>query len=181
MSDDLANTWGTNLVNMISSEENHEDVYSNVLEFDKFKRIISHHFSEEFFLHKICLDGSSANLLAIIDGTFGNTSSCYIACGSYVSAHDTVLQNLSTSEFYLNASFSIIRMPDESDSHFTRHQVISLPYHIEGTMTVSELEKYEDTCIRVLHEKCMMMRINGTPIKCILFRIDASRQWCSIK
>ena len=141
MSDDLANTWGTNLVNMISSDEHHDDVSSNLLEFEQFKRIVSHHFSDEFLLHKICLDGSSANLLAIIDGTFGNTSSCDIACGSYLSAHDTVLQNLSISEFYLEASFSIIRLPDESDSHLTRHQVIALPYHIEGTINTSELEK----------------------------------------
>lgn len=169
--DDLANVWGTNLVNMTKSDEREFGGYSKELEYDEFKRIISNHFSKEFLLHKICLDGSSANLLAIIDATFGNTSCCYIAAGSYLSAADAVLQNLSTSDFYMNSSFSIIRIPDLYDTPFSRQQIVALPYHIEGTMLLADLEKYEDKCIRVLHEKCMIMRIKGSPMKCILLEL----------
>lgn len=171
MSDDLSNNWGTQLINLTRSEEREYGAHSKQNELDEFKRIISNHFSKEFVLHKICQDGSTANLLAIVDATFGNTSCCYIAAGSYLSATDTVLQNLSTSSFYLQSSFSIIRTPDEDDTMFIRQQMVALPYFIEGTMSIRDLEKYEDSCFRVLHEKCLIMRIKGSPMKCIILEL----------
>ena len=171
MSDDLSNIWGTNLVNLTKSDERIYGGYSKELELDEFKRIISFHFATEFILYNVCQDGSTANLHAIVDATFGNTSCCYIAAGSYVSAQDAVLQNLSTSEFALNSSFSLIRVPDLLDSPFTLQQIVALPYYIMGTMVDNDIEKYEDACIRVLHEKCMIMRIKGTPMKCIMLEL----------
>lgn len=170
-SDDLANVWGTNLVNMTKAEERLYGANSTENELDEFKRIISNYFNHEFILQKICQDGSTANLHAIVDATFGNTSCCYIAAGSYVSAADAVLQNLSTSEFSLNSSLSIIRHPDAFDAPFTKQQIIALPYHVHGAMIEKDIIKYEDKCIRVLHEKCMIMRIKGTPMKCIMLEL----------
>jgi hypothetical protein len=171
MSDDLANVWGTNLVNMTKAEERFFGGYSKELELDEFKRLVSYHFDTKFLLQKVCQDGSTANLHAIIDATFGNTSCCYIAAGSYVSAADAVLQNLSTSEFALNSSFSIIRVPDALDAPFTKQQIVALPYYIIGTMDQCDAEKYENSCFRNLHEKCIIMRTKGTPIKCIMLEL----------
>ena len=105
---------------MTKAEERFYGGYSRENEPDEFRRIIANHFNNEFVLQKICQDGSTANLHAIVDATFGNTSCCYIAAGSYVSAADAVLQNLSTSEFSVNSSLSIIRHPDALDALFTK-------------------------------------------------------------
>ena len=170
-SDDLANVWGTNLVNMTKAEERFYGGNSKENELDEFGRNIAYYFNNEFVLQKVCQDGSTANLHAIVDATFGNTSCCYIAAGSYVSAADAVLQNLSTSEFSLNSSLSIIRHPDALDSTFTKQQIVALPYHVHGAMIDKNIIKYEDSCIRHLHEKCMIMRIKGTPMKCIMLEL----------
>jgi hypothetical protein len=171
MSDDLANTWGTDLVILTKSDERIYGGYSKELELDEFKRIIEFHFDSEFLLHEVCQDGSTANLHAINNATLGNSSCCYIAAGSYVSAADAVLQNLSTSDFAINSSFSTIRLPDSFDTPFVMQHIVALPYYIIGTMEDSVIEKYEDECFRVLHEKCMIMRIKNEPMKCIMLEL----------
>ena len=61
-SDDLANVWGTNLVNMTKAEERFYGGNSKENELDEFRRNIAYYFNNEFVLQKVCQDGSTANL-----------------------------------------------------------------------------------------------------------------------
>ena len=112
MGDDLANNWGTNLCNLSREDKLDFKNKSTALVFDEFKRIVSNQFQHEFVLQRVTQDGSTANLLAIVDATLGDTSTCLFAAGCYVSADNSFLQNLSTSDFDLSSNLSVVQFPD---------------------------------------------------------------------
>ena len=84
MSDNLHNRWGTNLFVLTKDEQKKYKSQSTVLLNDEFKRIVSNTFQNKFHLQRVCADGSSANVFAIVDSTRGDTGRCLVAAGSYV-------------------------------------------------------------------------------------------------
>jgi hypothetical protein len=116
MSDDLHNRWGTNLFVLTKSDKVRFNSQSTISLDDEFKQIVSNMFQNKFHLQKVCADGSSANIFAIVDSTRGDTGSCLIAAGSYLTLVGSVLCNYSTSEFQLNSPLSLIRDPTVHDT-----------------------------------------------------------------
>ena len=84
---------------------------------------------------KLTTNGSDANLYAVMSLTQGNPSGCLIACGSYVSGDNGVLQSWSTSAFDIGSGPSGIICPeDQRITPFTLEHTIALPNFIEHTM-----------------------------------------------
>ena len=170
MSDDLANNWGCNLCNLSSQDRRKYKPESTVLVLDEFRRVVTRDLQQQFTLQRVCEDGSTANLLSIIDATNGDTSTCLVAAGCYVSA-STFLQNLSTSGFELTSSLAVVIKPELVKDTFARRQIVGLPYHISGCLGAKDLEKYEDECIRSLHTRLLLLRTIGNPVKCLLLEL----------
>ena len=171
MSDDLHNNWGVNLCLVTKRDERTYSSESSELLYDEFKRMISNFFDDNYVLHKVTTDGSSANIFSILEATKGDTTRCLIAAGSYLCSDYTVFHNLITSEFYLSASLSVIREPDEHDDCFTCRSIIALPYAIPGTIKKSRLNAYEDDCLKSLHKKLLFYRIMGKHIKAVFLEL----------
>ena len=171
MSDDLHNKWGVNLCLVTKRDIMTYSSHSSELLFDEFKRIISKYFNNEFVLQKIMTDGSSANVFSILEASEGDTSRCLIAAGSYLCSDYSTFHNLTTTEFYLSSSLSVVREPDDDDDVFTCRSIIALPYAIENTVEQAKLTAYEDACFESLHEKLLFYRIMGKPIKAIFLEL----------
>jgi hypothetical protein len=171
MSDNLHNKWGTELFVLSKTDRIHHAPQSTINLNDEFKRIIATTFRNKFHLQGVSANGSSANVFAILDATRGDTSRCLIAAGSYLCSASFVLCNLATSEFELNSPLSLIREPVVDDDLFVKKTIIALPYHIPGSVSVSELVLYEDMCLVKLHEKLLLYKIQGQAIKSLFFEL----------
>jgi hypothetical protein len=171
MSDDLHNNWGVNLCLVTKRDQMMYSSQSSELLFDELKRIISLFFNNDFVLHKVMPDGSSANVFSILDATLGDTNRCLVAAGSYLCADYSIFESLTTTEFYLSSSLSVVREPDDDDDVFTCRRIIALPYTIENAVTEANLIAYEDGCFEALHEKLLFYRIMGKPIKAIILEL----------
>ena len=84
MTDNLHNNWGTNLILLTNSDKQIYNAKSSVNPDDEFKRTVSLTFQNKFHLQRVCADGSTANIMAIVDATRGDTGRCLIAAGSYL-------------------------------------------------------------------------------------------------
>ena len=81
MTDDAHNVWGTRLFLLSKHDRNMFKAQSSVFLEDELKRIIANTFSNKYHLQKVCADGSTANIFAIIDATKGDSGNCLIAAG----------------------------------------------------------------------------------------------------
>ena len=171
MSDDLHNRWGTNLFVLTKSDKTKYNSQSSIGLEDEFKRIVSKTFSHKFHLQKVCADGSSANIFAIVDSTRGDTGRCFYAAGSYLSSAGSVLCTYATSVFEINSPLSLIRHPNVDDSLSVKKAIIALPYHIHGSIIGTDLETYEDLCFSKMHEKLLLYRVQGRPIMSLFLEL----------
>ena len=126
MSDDLANDWGCDLICMGCSLERKRKVGAMITIFandhrqHKFHHLIEKTTNQVFGLMKLTTNGLDANLYAVTSLTQGNTSGCLIACGSYVSADISPLQNWSTSAFEIGSGpAGFIGLEDPKITSFT--------------------------------------------------------------
>lgn len=171
MSDDLHNNWGTNLFVLSKQDQKQFKPQSTENLNSEFKMIIKKTFQNQFHLQKVCADGSSANVLAIVDSTRGDTSRCLVAAGSYLCSTGYVLCNIATSVFKLNSPLSMIREPSDDDELFVKKAIIALPYHIPGAINESDLNKYEDLCLCKMHEKLLYYISQGKPVLSLFFEL----------
>ena len=113
-----------------------------------FHSLIEKTTNNLFGLMKLTTNGSDANLYAVMSLTQGNTSGCYVACGSYVSGDSGPLQSWSTIAFDIGSGPSDIICPeDQRITPFTLIYTIALPYFIERTMSDDDRRKYENECL----------------------------------
>ena len=171
MTDDAHNVWGTRLFLLSKHDRNMFKAQSSVFLEDELKRIIANTFSNKYHLQKVCADGSTANIFAIIDATKGDSGNCLIAAGSYLTAAGCVLCNLATTVFQISSALSVIRSPDDDDELSARRAIIALPYYIPGCITEDQLNVYEDMCFTKLHEKLLLYRVMGRPIMALFLEL----------
>lgn len=171
MSDNLHNHWGTHLFILTKSDKTRYSSQSTIGLDDEFKRIVSNTFQNRFHLQKVCECGSSANVFAIIDSTYGDTGRCLYAAGSYLSSAASVLCNFATSQFQINSPLSLIRDPTDRDTLSVRKAVIALPYYIIGSIKGTELEAYEDLCFSTMHEKLLLYKVQGKRTKTLFLEL----------
>ena len=166
MSDDLANDWRCDLICMGHSSGRKRNVGAMIaiLADDRrqrnFHSLIERTTNNLFRSMKLTTKGSDANLYAVMSLTQGNTSGCFVACGSYVSGDSGPLQSWSTSTFEIGGGPSGIICPeDQRITAFTLEHTIALPYFIEGTMSDDDLRKYENKCLEHLHILCLYNKV----------------------
>ena len=171
MSDDLANTWGTDLVHLGREDLKEYRGDSPEQLQDELRRVVKSHFNNQFHVKHVVINGSTANVLAIVDATDGDTSACLVAAGSYLCTSDCCMHRLATTTFTLKSNFSIVRPPDNNDDTYVRHHVAALPYVLKGVMTDDEVELFENECFSKLHITLIMHRLKHRPIKCLLLEL----------
>ena len=164
--DDLANNWGTRLA--LSDERTSRSRAEKTSDhgdggFAILKTKVAAALDGQFHAVKPTTCGSDANAFALLMTTEGNLSSVMIANGSYVSGTLCGLQNWSTSNFSLHCGPSTVRHPQFVTSQFTKDHTVGLPYHIPGTMSVAELEQFEDDCCQELHVRLVEATIHDRP------------------
>ena len=170
-SDDLANNWGCNLINI--QKRGKKRAAGTVEEggWTVFQSLVAKEFGGKFILHKVTPNGSDANLFAVNYLTKGNNDCCAIACGSYVAGDQGPLHSWTTSTFSVECGPSGILSPDNVATEFTKQHTIALPYHISGCVDDDDLSKYEDECLNNLHIRCLVQKMKKTPIRALLMEI----------
>jgi hypothetical protein len=128
----------------------------------------------QFEVGKVASCGSDANLFALTCASDGDTSSCLLAAGSYVSGDGGPLQHMSTSAFQLIGFGLTLVTPPEKVSVFTREHTIALPYYLptgSGFATDGGLLHWENLCFEALHSRCLQAKMQGTPYKVLLLEL----------
>jgi hypothetical protein len=138
---------------------------------EELKMKVSYDLKKEFVLTRVMSCGSDANLFAVVDLTEGDTESCVIAAGSYVAGDGGPLQSWSTNEFSVQRGPSGITSPKAVVNKFTRSHTVALPYIIEGVLDSNTAEEYENECLNELHIRCLIAKVKGSPLKCILMEL----------
>ena len=173
--DDLGNDWG---VSLISTDKPRRGTGASVAcgEYadcsDRLKDEVAATFGDEFRLEKVTPSGSDAQLYALILATGGLFNDCMVACGSYVSGTNGGLQTWSTSDFDVHHGPSLVMHPRNVISSFTRTHTVGLPYHIEGTLTQSDLDEYEHRCLKELHVRVLLEKMHGAEFKTLLMELS---------
>lgn len=174
MSDDLANAWGCNLVEVDNKRKRGSAtaLLGDVSDKSEFSKLIASTIGTDFVLDKLTPNGSDANLYAITSLTEGDTNLCLVACGSYVAGDKGPLQSWSTSGFSVKKGGPCaVLNPANVPSPFTRSHAIPLPYCIPGTMTDDDFERYEDRCLKFLHKRLLVAKMKGAAIKAIFLEL----------
>lgn len=182
MGDDCSNNWGCELAHLNKNVSRSQTMCSTVGEnrFSRLATLIDKTFRDEYQLQKVLSCGSDANMHAIMEVTKGDNHSCLIAAGSYVSGDGSPLQGWSTSSFHMNEGTAFITPPDLIANKFTRSHTISLPYAIPGAISERALNSYEDKCFKALHDRCLLAKVKGVPIRCILLELILAANGASL-
>lgn len=184
MADDCSNNWGCNLAqtntNVPQSRSRRMCTVGDNCSFSKMAKLVDATFHDEYQLQKVVSCGSDANLHAILELTKGDNNCCLIAAGSYVSGDGSPLQSWSTSSFSMDSGPAMITHPDQIMSKFTKSHTIGLPYSIPGTVSENALRAYEDKCITSLHNRCILAKLKGLPIRCLLLELILASNGASL-
>ena len=176
--DDCGNTWGTVLCPTSTMRSRG---FNNVNDETMLKSMVKQDVGDDFVIAKITSSGSDANLFAICSVTNGETNSCLVACGSYVSGDDGPLQSWSTSCFAANWGPSSITRPGKVTAPFTRQHTVGLPYYVpQASISQESIEKYEDSCLLSLHCRCLEAKMQGTPYKALLLELMLAANGASL-
>ena len=163
MLDDLANRWGINLVRPDGRKKPPANLLDNGAFFDRVERDL-HAVHGSWRPMKICPNGSEANHFAVYTLTEG-VSTLLIACGSYVAGDMGPLQGWSTCKFNVDDGPVGILSPQEVVNPTAKKQTVPVAYHIPGTMSNTDLNEYEDSCLLRLHHRCLLQRTQGNPVR----------------
>jgi hypothetical protein len=180
MTDDCANKWGCQLVEMSNEDTLQESFRDGVEAANTFQDLVEECCSP-FQLLRVESCGSAANMYAINAATDLEPRRCLIACGSYVSGDHGPLQQFTSSHFSDDDRFSIISDPNNC-SETSKHVTIAFPYYIPGCENCMvgcvkcredfDIQKeYEQNCARMLHVTCLKAIANGSPFKSIFFEL----------
>ena len=180
MTDDLANNWGCNLINVERRGRKRVALLRDKSVFFSFKGLVSNEFDGRFVLQKVTPNGSDANLYAVNYLTKGNNDCCLIACGSYVAGDQGPLHSWTTSTFTPDWGPSGIMAPNDVATDFTRQHTIALPYHIPGCLQENDLCKYEDECLNHLHIRCLVQKMKNVPIRALIMEIILANNGATI-
>lgn len=168
--DDAANNWGVELIGICYPRRQSYDKHCR-----SFKMAVDS-ICKPFMLEKTTACGSDANLWVVNHITGGNTSSCLFGCGSYVAGDSSALQYLSTSDFDVAHSFSMIQNPQSGTlSDAAKQQTIALPYHIPCSncqqQNCKSIRILEEQCLRELHLRSIIGEMSGHPIKALMLEL----------
>ena len=160
---------------------------------NKFRELTSHYYK----LLRVESCGSTANSIAILEATQGRTESCVFAIGSYIAGDKGYMQSLSFMSRQLRIDdrqpkgsgvFLPMKLADVITNQEQIKTHITLPYYIPQPGLHKEkflkthkrpstygqdengcLHHYEDQCLSALHSVLFYRRIQGNPVKVILF------------
>lgn len=156
--DDLANNWGTNLVEVHSRAP---EVSFRAFDSEVRKEVPG------FRVTTICACGSAANEWAISMTTGGDLSCLLIPQGSYVAGMGPI-EKLSTQKPLPNWLLALVVHPDEATEE-ARLQTIAFPYHVPNEdLSDEDLEKREKKCLISIESKIILSKLRGCPIKALL-------------
>lgn len=166
--DNLANNWGTTLVLL----SNHDMKKKNLNgAFSLFEASVRRATGEQFTLEKITECGSEANLYAVNDACGGNTDGVLIGAGMYVAGDNGPLQAWSTTAFSIETGPTYLCQPKDA-TQYTKEHVIPLPYFIPcPDFHPIQREKYEDECLKQLHIRCLLNKLNGRPTRVLFLEL----------
>lgn len=171
MADDLSNRWGRQLVFNQPASAHRRQKEGTRSSFKDFAMVVQKDTNDEFVLGRVVCCGSDANMFASMEGSYGDTDALFNACGSYVAGDDGPCDHWTSSgydAFQLNTN---IAHPDEVRKS-TRVKTVALPYHIEVSCCDEDvLLSMENRCIEELHIRCLLMKIEGRPLRCILLEL----------
>lgn len=173
--DDMWNEWGCKLAidanSDCSKRKMNKITHSSKLELQSFGQRIAKDLEGKYYLSRVCICGSDANLHALFTITGGNTDLCLIAAGSYVAGDAGTMQSMSTSTYIAPMGPAGITDPSAVKCNFTKTHTVALPYSIPGVMEMDDLTVYEDQCLQRLHLMCLQARMKGRAYKCIMLEL----------
>jgi hypothetical protein len=173
MTDNLANSWGTNLV-FLNPRDQRKNVNTAVT---LLRAAIRRSTDDKFTLSKITSCGSDANLFAVAEASFGNTDAVLVACGMYVAGDRGPIQQWSTSGFDLLSGPASIVPPHLTKTKFVHQHVVALPYYIPfeqkdiNETVAKELIEYEDRCLHELHIRLLLNKLNGRAVQVLFLEL----------
>ena len=177
MADDCANRWGTVLTTSLEGRPIRSNIMSTkhaggaYSDFSSLAQMVWSNLGSIFSILKVTANGSDANMFSVCDVTQGNTATCLVGCGSYVSGDGGPLQTWSTSDYSIKDGPCHIKHPEYVTNPFTKRNTVALPYHIPGTMDIDDLHQLEDRCLAALHSRCLVVKMNGMPFTCLLLEL----------
>ena len=162
--DDLSNYWGVDLIpkNYLKTISN-----KNVKSPRTLDLCVKACFPG-FELNKLTMNGSDANINALLVATCGDYSTFLVGCGSYVSGDGGILQGFSSSCVDIINGMSRIAKTTKYMSHEGKHAVIPLPYHIPTSITSVDLSDLEDKCSKELLTRLILAKMKNNDVRCIL-------------
>lgn len=187
MCDWLDNNWGANLF-FDNEQRLRRNNSRNVGKFDEFALYVKTDLKSKYELHSIHQSGSCANLYAISEARniLGYEQEVLVGIGNYLSGD--ILSSWSTSMLSVNDQMSSIKEIDQCDL-YTQMKNLPLPYYIH-TIHSSEflikknndlvkdsygnlltIEKYEDMCLHVIHQRIIFAILQEKKIGVILMEL----------
>jgi hypothetical protein len=192
MEDDLFNFWGTTLIDPVSTGKSSTRGQRPVLvgESDSKEQTLRYNVQsltgQRYSLVRVVDCGSTANSLAILEATRGDSQACMFAVGSYISGDNGYFNSLSLNSRQLAGHGLVL---PQKNIHATPAQTkchVTLPYFIPSVMDKHEflkvdqrrviveegvgcLHEYEDRCLSSLHLVLLTRRLQQNPVRVIMF------------
>jgi hypothetical protein len=188
MRDDLFNSWGTTLIDpVISSKSGTRGSQPNtVSDNNQNKQILENKVTSltkhKFTLFRVESCGSTANTLAILESTCGDSQACLFAVGSYIAGDKGYFNSISLNSKQMDRHGPVLPQKSCDATPLQVRTHVALPYYIPSCQDKEVfvagkfrhdiadngtecLNYYEDKCLMSLHLVLLHRRIMKKPVR----------------